>query len=51
VAHVEEFMLDFAPRKMTMDDEATRTVAYCLAAFMGFLDRAGKLEGETAPTR
>lgn len=47
LAHVEEFMLDFAPRKMTMDDEAIQTVADCLAAFMGFLDRAGKLEGDS----
>jgi hypothetical protein len=46
VAHVDEFMLDFAPRKMTMDDEAIRTLADCLAAFMGFLDREGKLEGD-----
>jgi hypothetical protein len=46
VAHVEEFMLDFAPRKMTMDDEAIQAVADCLAAFMGFLDRADKLEGD-----
>ncbi len=47
VAHVEEFMLDFAPRKMTMDDEAIQAVTDCLAAFMGFLDRAGKLEGDS----
>lgn len=47
VAHVEEFMLDFAPRKMTMDDEAIHTLPDCLAAFMGFLDRAGKLEGDS----
>jgi hypothetical protein len=46
-AHVEEFMLDFAPRKMTMDDEAIHTLPDCLAAFMGSLDRAGKLEGDS----
>lgn len=46
VAHVEEFMLDFAPCRMTMDDEAIQTMTDCLAAFMGFLDRAGKLEGD-----
>ncbi len=46
-AHVEEFMLDFAPRKMTMEDEAIHTLPDCLAAFMSFLDRAGKLEGDS----
>ncbi len=46
VAHVEEFMLDCAPRKMTMDEEAIETLPDCLSAFMGFLDRAGKLEGD-----
>jgi hypothetical protein len=46
VAHVSEFMLDYAPRKMTMDDEAIETLPDCLAAFMRFLDRAGRLEGD-----
>jgi hypothetical protein len=46
-ADVEEFMLDFAPRKMTMDDEAVHTLPDCVAAFMSFLDRDGMLEGDT----
>jgi hypothetical protein len=46
VAHVSELMLDYAPRKMTMDDEAIETLPDCLAAFMRFLDRADKLEGD-----
>lgn len=46
VAHVSEFMLDYAPRKMTMDDEAIETLPDCLAAFMRFLDRAERLEGD-----
>ena len=46
VAHVSEFMLDYASRKVTMDDEAIETLPDCLAAFMRFLDRAGKLEGD-----
>ncbi len=47
-ADIAEFMLDFAPRKMTMDDEAIRTMPECLAAFMDFLDRDRALEGDTA---
>lgn len=46
-ADIEEFMLDFAPRKMTMDDEAIHTLPDCVAAFMGFLDRERILEGDT----
>jgi hypothetical protein len=46
-ADVEEFMLDFAPRKMTMEDEAIRTLPDCVAAFMGFLDRDRRLKGDT----
>lgn len=46
-ADVEEFMLDFAPRKMTMDDETIHTLPDCVAAFMGFLDRDRRLEGDT----
>lgn len=47
-ADIEEFMLDFAPRKMTMGDEAIRTMPECLAAFMDFLDRDRAVEGDTA---
>ena len=47
-ADIAEFMLDFAPRKMTMDDEAVRTMPECLAAFMDFLDRDRALEGDPA---
>jgi hypothetical protein len=46
VADVSEFMLDYAPRKMTMHDEAIATLSDCLAAFMRSLDRAGRLEGD-----
>jgi hypothetical protein len=46
VVHVSEFMLDYAPRKMTMYDEAIETLPDCVAAFMRFLDRAGRLEGD-----
>jgi hypothetical protein len=47
-ADIEEFMLGFAPRKMTMDEEAIQTLPDCLAAFIDFLDRDRALEGDTA---
>ena len=47
-ADIEEFMLEFAPRKMTMEDEAISTMPECLAAFMDFLDRDRALEGDSA---
>jgi hypothetical protein len=46
-ADIEEFMLDFAPRKMTMDEESIHTLPDCLVAFVDFLDRDRALEGDT----
>jgi hypothetical protein len=43
---VAEFLLDYFPRKVSMDEPALDAVPECVRAFLGFLDARGSLSGE-----
>jgi hypothetical protein len=42
-----EFLLEYFPRKVTMDDESLGAVPDCVLGFLKFLDARGSLSGES----
>jgi hypothetical protein len=49
-ADVEEFLLDYAPRKISLQDDELDHPIVCAIAFLDFLADAGVLEGDTPET-
>jgi hypothetical protein len=49
-AEVEEFLLDYTPRKISLHDDEVDHPVVCAIAFLDFLDDAGVLEGDTPET-
>ena len=49
-ADVEEFLLDYAPRKISPQDDELDHPIVCAIAFLDFLADAGVLEGDTPET-
>jgi hypothetical protein len=47
---VEEFLLDYAPRKLDTDEEVTADTPDCVAGFLSFLDQVGVLAGDPLPS-
>ena len=45
-ADLAEYMLDYFPRKVSVDEETLTAVPECVRAFLGFLDARGSLSGE-----
>src|SRR3954452_12198530 len=45
-ADLAGFLLDYFPRKVSVDDETLDAVPECVCAFLGFLDERGSLSGE-----
>jgi hypothetical protein len=45
-ADLAEYLLDYFPRKVSVDDETLDAVPECVCAFLGFLDERGSLSGE-----
>jgi hypothetical protein len=45
-ADLAEYMLDYFPRKVSVDEETLAAVPECVRAFLGFLDARGSLSGE-----
>lgn len=45
-ADLAEYLLDYFPRKVSVDDETLDAVPDCVRAFLGFLDARGSLSGE-----
>ena len=41
-----EYLLDYFPRKVSVDEETLSAVPECVRAFLGFLDARGSLSGE-----
>ena len=41
-----EYLLDYFPRKVSVEDETLHAVPECVRAFLGFLDARGSLSGE-----
>src|SRR5665648_600485 len=50
VGDVEEYLLNFAPRKMGLDEELTADGPDCVAGFLTFLGAEEYLDGDTLPT-
>lgn len=49
VEHVEEFLVDWLPRKVTLPDEVVAEVAPELMAFFTFLEATGRLDARSDP--
>lgn len=49
-AEVEEFLLDYAPRKISLHGDERDDLVACAIAFLSFLADAGVLEGDTPET-
>ena len=47
---VEEFLLDYAPRKLDTDEEVIADGPDCVAGLLSFLDQAGVLAGDPLPS-
>jgi hypothetical protein len=45
-ADLAEYLLDYFPRKVSVDDETLEVVPECVRAFLEFLDARGSLSGE-----
>ncbi len=45
-ADLAEYLLDYFPRKVTVEDQTLPTVPECACAFLGFLHTRGSLSGE-----
>ena len=45
-ADLAEYMLDYFPRKLSVEEETLHAVPECVRAFLGFLDARGSLSGE-----
>jgi len=45
-ADLAEYMLDYFPRKVSVDDETLAALPECVRAFLGFLAARGSLSGE-----
>lgn len=45
-ADLAEYMLDYFPRKVSVEQETLHAVPECVRAFLGFLDARGSLSGE-----
>jgi hypothetical protein len=45
-ADLAKYLLDYFPRKVSVDDETLDAVPECVCAFLGFLDERGSLSGE-----
>ena len=45
-AGLAEYLLDYFPRKVSVDDQTLAAVPDCVRAFLGFLDERGSLTGE-----
>jgi len=45
-ADLAEYMLDYFPRKVSVDEDTLAAVPQCVRAFLGFLDARGSLSGE-----
>src|SRR4051794_534005 len=45
-ADLAEYLLDYFPRKVSVDDDTLAAVPECVRAFLGFLDERGSLTGE-----
>ena len=43
---LREYLLDYFPRKVSVDEETLDAVPECVCAFLGFLDARGSLSGE-----
>ena len=48
IAELDAYLLEFSPRQMAFDRELIADAPRCAAAFIGFLDRAGWLSGDSA---
>jgi hypothetical protein len=49
-AELEEFLLDYTPRKISLQDDEVDHPVVCAIALLDFLDDAGVLEGDTPET-
>ncbi len=45
-ADLAEYLLDYFPRKVSVDEETLDAVIECVSAFLGFLDARGSLSGQ-----
>jgi hypothetical protein len=45
-ADLAEYLLDYFPRKVSVEDKTLHAVPECVRAFLGFLDARGSLSGE-----
>ncbi len=45
-ADLAEYLLDYFPRKVSVEEETLNAVPECVRAFLGFLDARGSLSGE-----
>ncbi len=45
-ADLAEYLLEYFPRKVSVEDETLHAVPECVRAFLGFLDARGSLSGE-----
>jgi hypothetical protein len=45
-ADLAEYLLDYFPRKVSVDDDTLAAVPECVRAFLGFLDERGSLAGD-----
>jgi len=45
-ADLAEYLLDYFPRKVSVDDETLTAVPECVRAFLGFLEERGSLTGD-----
>jgi hypothetical protein len=45
-ADLAEYLLDYFPRKVSVDDDTLAAVPDCVRAFLGFLDERGSLTGD-----
>jgi hypothetical protein len=46
-ADLAEYLLDYFPRKVSVEEETLSAVPECVRAFLGFLDARGSLSGES----
>lgn len=49
-ADLAEYLIDYFPRKVSVDDGTLEAVPECAKAFLGFLDARGSLSGEPLET-
>ncbi len=45
-ADLAEYLLEYFPRKVSVEEETLHAVPECVRAFLGFLDKRGSLSGE-----